>query len=136
MLKRSIATIALIALAGCGDEVTGPTAASLAGTWTLQSVNGLAVPATITGLGANRSDAVSGSVVLTAAATYTQTVSIVSYVSGQATPTNPSDAGSFTIIGSTIEFTSSVGGSSQTATVTGNTMSLTFQGLAVVFAKQ
>jgi hypothetical protein len=135
MSKRLLAAITLVALAACGDSPTEPTAASLAGTWTLQTVNGAAVPATVAGSGANRTDVSKGSVVLTAAGSYTQSVDLVTYTSGQPTTNTLGDAGTFSVSGSTITFTSSAGGSPQTATVNGSSMSLSFQGSTVVYVK-
>jgi hypothetical protein len=72
---------------------------------------------------------------LTAAGGYTQSVELVTYVSGQPTTNTPSDAGTFSVSGSTITFISSAGGSPQTATVSGSSMSLGFQGATVIYTR-
>ena len=133
MTHRLFAAMTLIVLAACGDS-TEPTTASLAGTWTLQSVNDATLPATVNGSGANRSDVTKGSVILVATGNYTQSVEIVTYVSGQASTMPLNDAGTFTVSGSTITFTST-GGSTQTATVSGNSMTVVAAGATAIYVR-
>jgi hypothetical protein len=136
MWKRFLAAATIVLLIACGDSPTDPTAASLAGTWTLQTVNGAAVPFTLVGSGANRTDLTKGSVALSSTGGYTQSVELVTYTSGQPATNTLADAGTFTIDGSTITFTSSNGGAAQAATVSGSSMTLAFQGTSVVYVKK
>jgi len=135
---RLLVALTLVTAAACGDS-TAPTVASVAGTWTLKTVNGAALPATISGSGTNRTDVTGGTTTMTAAGAYSQSVSLATVVSGQTTTSTLNDVGTFAVSGSTITFTSANSGSTnavQTATLKDNTFSVSFQGYALIFSSQ
>ena len=74
MNRRLFLMFALATLVACGENgVTGTTTVSLVGSWTLQSVNGGAIPATLTSATEKR-EVVSGSLVISANGSFTSTL--------------------------------------------------------------
>ena len=74
MNRRLFLMFALATLVACGENgVTGTTTVSLVGSWTLQSVNGGAIPATLTSATEKR-EVVSGSLVISANGAFTSTL--------------------------------------------------------------
>ena len=74
MKRRLFVMLAVAALVGCGENSsTGPTTVNLIGSWTLQSVNGGAIPFTQTSATEKR-EVVSGSLVISANGAFTSTL--------------------------------------------------------------
>jgi hypothetical protein len=74
MKRRLFVMFALAALAGCGENSsTGPDTVNLVGSWTLQSVNGGAIPFTQTSATEKR-EVLSGSLVISANGAFTSTL--------------------------------------------------------------
>src|SRR5512146_3171833 len=100
MMRRLIPLVALAVAVACGsDSTTQPTVASLAGTWTLQSVNGSPLPFTVTQTGTDKVELLSDVVTASANGTYTEAVQFRTTLNGQSTTDTESDAGTFTLNG-------------------------------------
>jgi hypothetical protein len=113
---------------------TGPTLTSMAGVWTLVTVNGNAVPAVVGQVGSDRVEIVSDALTLTATGTFTENGQ-VRLTTGGRTQTDPvAETGTFTIDGNTVNFVGT-GGVRRTATVNGNTMTIPVEGNAWVLRK-
>ncbi len=138
---RSVLTALLIVpvfLAGCGDG-DGPTAtSSIEGTYTLQQVNGVNLPATIYEDPDFKFEILSGSLILTQDRRYREPISFrfTDKSSAQAQTRTEEDTGSYSVTGSTITFVSAdadVGTFS--GTVGDNTISYTFEGINLVYRR-
>ena len=71
---RSLISLALVILVACGDDsTTAPTNDSVAGTWSLQSINGTGLPYVVFQIGADKVELVSDVVVAVASGAFTQT---------------------------------------------------------------
>jgi hypothetical protein len=123
--------------AGCSDS-TGP-AGSLAGTYTLQSVNGVAPPVTVAGIpGSGRTlDVIAATILLDAQGNYTSTTRYRdSYTTPQLTQYDVTIAGYWTLSGNQLALTDTQTGSTIYATVSGNSISFTDDlGLVEVYSK-
>jgi len=138
MMRRLIPLVALAVAVACGsDSTTQPTVASLAGTWTLQSVNGQPLPFTLTQTGTDKLELLSDVVTATSNGTYTEVVQFRTTINGQSTTTSDSDVGTFTVNGTAVTLSSSA-----TGNITGalsnnnNTLTLTEEGYVWLFTKQ
>ena len=133
-MRRLFTLFALVTLAACGgDTSTGPPDASAAGTWTLKSYNGKAVPYTVT-VGEDKVELLSGSLVLTPPNSYKFSLTYRYTEAGTVTTETQMSAGTYTTSGSTVTFQpSSAGDPASIGTISGNT--LTIGGDAFVFVK-
>ena len=126
---------ASVLLAGCGsDSSTGPTQASLAGTWNLSTINGSPLPFVIQA-SSPKIELLSDQIVVSANATFSQsTVARVTDGSTVST-TTIADNGTYTLNGTAAVFTFS-DGSTGTGTVSGNTFTVAEGGYSWVYKKQ
>ena len=126
-----VATLAILA-AGCSsDKSTSPGGAE-AGTYTLTSVNGQPLPFSLTSSTLNQVVIKSATVTLTPGSPSTYQATVSGSINGSPTTTLVSDAGTYTVSGSTLSFSStaflllSYGGS-----FTGNTLTVNIPGQAL-----
>lgn len=138
MLRRLIPLVALAVAVGCGsDSSTSPTFATLAGTWSLQTVNGSPLPFTISQSLNDKEELMSDIVTASSTGTYTEVLQIRETLNGQTTVTNVPDAGTFTINGSAITLSSSQSGSiTGTLSNNNNTFTAAESGYVYVFTRQ
>ena len=144
MRIRSIATVvALIAVGACGGDdkpATGP-GGTLSGTYTLQTVNGGGLPATVLQLGTYKAEILSGNITLNDNNTFTGVTTVRETTDGVADdPYTASCPGTYTRSGSTVTFTEpetdDCGGTYTATWSTGNTLNVNFGGgLTAVFKK-
>ena len=135
-MRRLIPLVALAVAVACGsDSTTQPTMASVAGTWSLQTVNGSPLPFTLTQTGTDKLELLSDVVTAEPNGTYTETVQFRTTVSGQTTTNSDTDSGTFTLNGTAVVLSSARTGST-TGALSGNTLTLSDQGYVWVFTKQ
>lgn len=135
LVVTSLQAIAIFAIAACSSSTEpGITTATVAGTYTLKTVDGLVLPAPAKdGTGAIAGAFTAGTVTLTTANTFTSTLS---YTLTNGTTGSSPNSGSYSISGSTLTFTPSGGGSAVTAAFSGgNTLTISSNGQAEVFTK-
>lgn len=136
MMRRLIPLVALAVAVACGsDSTTQPTFASLAGTWTLQSVNGSPLPFTISQSGTDKEELLSDVITASPNGTYTEVAQFRTTINGQSTVSTENDTGTFTLNGTAITVTGNLTGVNNGA-VSGNTITLTEEGFVWVFQKQ
>ena len=123
-------TAVVLAASGCGgDSSTAPQ--TLAGTYTLRTVNGTAVPATFTEAGGSLRIN-SGNIVINSGSTFSRTANYTTTVSGQSNTTNSVCTGTYTQNGNSVSFdeaTSSnpdCGGVYNGTWTNGNTLTVAF----------
>ena len=135
-MRRLVPIVLCFALA-CGSDSapTQPTTASLVGTWVLQNINGVVLPATIGQTATSKTEMVSDIVTATAAGTYTAVAQVRTTVNGQATLSSESDAGTYTVTGNVVVIHSN-DGSAINGTIVGDTFSVAAGGIAYWFKKQ
>ncbi|HEV2147322.1 MAG TPA: hypothetical protein VGR37_07950 [Longimicrobiaceae bacterium] len=136
----SVLLLVLALVAGaCSD---GPTdaRARVAGTYELQDVNGSSLPATIAVAPEGRLEITSGTMVLRADESYTETVRLrIIFNDGQTETESFIENGTYSMTGGTITFTvpPSLGeeGFSYTGEVSGRTLTYTAQGLTATYRR-
>jgi hypothetical protein len=137
-MRRFVTLALVLAVIGCGsDNSTTPTNTSVAGTWTLQTVNGSALPFTLATSPA-KLEVLSYVVVVTSNGTWTSSEQTRTTIGTQPPVTaTVTDAGTYTISGNNVALTSNTAGSAaQAGTVSGNTFTIVQSGFTFVFQKQ
>ena len=133
---RRLVPLVLCFVLGCGsDSTTQPTQASLAGTWSLQTINGSPLPFVTTQTGTSKTEIVSDIVTASATGTYTEVAQTRTTLNGQATLSTQSDAGTYTVTGNAVVIRSN-DGTSVSGTVKGDTFTVAGNGVAFEFKKQ
>ena len=111
-----------IALTACGSDntTTGITLASLAGTWSLQTVNGAALPFTISTANGMTVQLLSDTVTVAANGAFTSSEAVKTTVNGQSTTTTLPSTGTISLSG-TLVSVAFTGSGSGTGTLTSAT---------------
>jgi hypothetical protein len=130
---RYLAAAALVLAVAC-DSSTSPEA-TIVGTWNLSTMNGSPLPFTVFGSGANKVEITAGVITFAQGGTYSSTMTTRSTMNGVATNSTDSETGNYTITGATVSITDP-GEPTQTATMSGNTLTTTVEGFTFVFIKQ
>jgi hypothetical protein len=138
MLRRLIPLVALAVAVACGsDSTTEPTTATLAGTWSLQSVYGNPLPVTLSQTSNDKLELLSDVVTASANGTYSESLQFRETLNGVATTSTSTDAGTFSLNGTAVTLSSNQLGNSFGALSDNNrTLTLTEQGFVWVFVKQ
>jgi hypothetical protein len=126
----------LIVAISCSDSTTAPTFASVAGTWSLQTINGTPLPFTTSQSATDRTEILSDIVNATSSGTFTETTTFRFTQNGSVSTQTSVDNGTFSLNGTAVTFTFNSDGSTDTGSLNGNTMTVTQTGFALVFRKQ
>ena len=134
LLALAMVLTTTLTAVGCSDS-TSP-ANSLAGTYSLRTVNGAQLPVTIISSPGYTSEVLAGSIVLDTQGNYTGTIRYRDTYSGQQ-PTQYDDTilGYWTLSGSQLTLTDSQTGDQYLATVSGGTITLNGSGYSEVYSK-
>jgi hypothetical protein len=136
MLKL-VALLAFATLASCGPDAAAPTTPvpqSIAGVWTLQTVNGAPLPFTITQVGANKTEAVSDQLTVTATR-FTEVTQLRTTINGQVTLGSETDTGTYVVSGSNVTFRFDSDGSAGVGTIGIATLTIVQAGITLVYAR-
>jgi hypothetical protein len=137
MRRRCFLLLAATVVVGCGsDSSTGPSQASIVGTWELKTINGTALPFVVAQVGTNKVELLSDVFTINAGGSFTQTTTVRSTVNGQASTSSEADAGSYTLNGTAVTLKFNSDGSTGTASWSGNTMTTTDGGFALVYTRR
>lgn len=136
-MRRLLSLTLAFAILACGgdDSTSVPTNASVAGTWTLQTVNSSPLPFTLATTPA-KIELLSNVVTVSSNGTYSSSLTTRTTVSGQATTATSTAAGTYTLSGNAVAIRSNDGTTVQAGTVSGNTLTLAQTGLVFVYQKQ
>ena len=123
----------LLPLAACEDDATGPVDDAL-GTYTLQTIAGNALPATVFEIGPDRLEVTAGQVALNANNAFTTSLTFRETEGGVVTTNTETASGTFVRNG-TVILLRGTDGSEVLGTIGENTLTLTAFGQAFVFRK-
>jgi hypothetical protein len=133
-MRRLIASLALFAFTACSKDPASPST-SVVGAYTLQTVNGSGLPFVVQAAGP-RIEVVSETLVLNAAGAFDAATVLRTTNGTTVTTTTDNEAGTYSIAGTTATFRDSGGAVEATGTIGGGKLTLTQEGLALVFVKQ
>lgn len=123
-MRRFLGSALLATLVACGGDSTGPK--SVAGNYTLRTVNGASVPAVVYQDAQEKDEITAGNINLSSSNTWTGllTVRATDVASGQTLTFNSPANGTFTTSGGSITLTDAADGSQLTGSVGGGTLSI------------
>jgi hypothetical protein len=134
-MRRLVLALSAASLLACGDS-SGPDFSSAVGTWSLVTVNGSPLPYTVFLVQPSyRFEILSDVFVAAENGTYTETATTRETESGTVTTTTETFTGTWSQTNNTVTITDSDGVVS-TATISGNTITLSEPGLVAVFQRQ
>ena len=140
-LVRALPTVLLLTatLIGCGGEDSTAPKASHVGTYRLSTVGGSPLPVTID-VGTERVVVQSGRITLNANGSFAQETTVQLTIGGFLPVVQTVEcAGSYQLSGSTITLTGQSGdyceGGSETGSLSGNTLTVTLEGVSAVFIR-
>lgn len=135
-LLLSLAVLLAVVLSACGgNDSTGPGSVSIAGTYTLRTINGGNLPFTVFQSGTDKVEVISGDVVLTDGGTYTTQTTVRTTMDGTVTTDSETDAGTYTRSGTVLTLRSGADGTTVTGTVSGGAITVVFEGFSAVYRK-
>lgn len=131
---RRVAVAALVLLvAACGKDANDPID-TVAGTYTLRSVNGQSLPAVVYDDGSYKLEVTAASYVLAASGSFTNSISIRETENGVVTPSTEVDTGTYAVNGTTITLTDAEG-DVISGTLSGDTLTFSSDGITAVSRK-
>ena len=130
-MRRIAMAVALACVCGCGGDTAGPSTGAELGSYSLVSLDGRAVPTSITDAG-HQIEVLSGALVLSTGQKLRLTTT--ARPSPGATPVSNEVTGTYSLKGNTFTFTYSNGGRN-TGTLSGNTIQMLNEGVAWLFRK-
>lgn len=135
-MRRLLTALSLLALVtACGgDSSTDPISASVAGTYTLRTVNGSPMPYTVQQSGPFKYEITDDAYTLSDGGAWTEVWRDRTTSNGVVTTSENTDAGTYTRNGTAITLTSPNSGA-VSGSVNGGTLSLSAEGFALVFVK-
>lgn len=134
--RRAIAAVAFLAFVACGDDsATEPTNQSVAGTWTLRTVNGSNLPYTLQQFGNDRVELLNETINVAASGTFTQQGTLRFTAGGIVTTEPYTDAGTYTLNGSTATFSFNSDGSTGVAAIGDDVLSVAYSGQTFVYRR-
>ena len=134
-MRRLITALALAAVAACGgDNATNPASGSIAGTYTLRTVNGSQLPFTVQS-GTNSVTLTGDVITIADGGSWSETFAYTQTINGTTTNQTGTDGGSWSRAGTSVSLDSDGGYNAYTGTFTGNSLNLTDGTLTQVFTK-
>jgi hypothetical protein len=138
-MRRTIsAALLVLSFLGCGgsDGPSAPAAASIVGTYNLQSVNGVKLPATLIETTAEKIVVTDDEVTLSADLTYSEIGHAQVTASNGAAATLPEgDTGTYTNANGAVVLSSTIGNGSTNATISGSSLTIVAQGATLVYSR-
>lgn len=131
--KMAVIGVLGLAAAACGgDGINEP--ASIAGTYNLQTIDGKSPPVVVLDEPGLKLEVMSGNFILAANGSFSTTVVLRITEDNQVSTESESFTGTYTVTGSTVNFTYS-DGETDSATLAGDTLTFSEGGSTVVFRK-
>jgi len=138
MRRLAFALLAAVSIAACGgsDGATAPAGAPVAGTYLLQSMDGVAMPAVYFVADDYRFDVTGGSFALNADLTYRVALDMryVGVAGVSDAPAQEFEHGTYTVSGSVVTLSSDAGGT-MSATLSNSVLTMRMDGLSFVYRK-
>lgn len=133
-MRKLFAVLALALAAACGSDSATNVQASIAGTYSLRTINGTPMPFILAQTGANKTEVTDDAITLNNGGTWTESGHYRTTTNGVATTSSVVDAGTYTLNGTAITLTSANTGVAS-GTVSGSTLTVVDQGLSAVYSK-
>ena len=133
MVHRIFMPFLVLVLVACGDGVIGPE--DIAGTYTLQSVNGHTLP-WVMQVGTTQSmELTEGSITINQNMTCSRSLKLTETDGGTVTTVTNTDGGTYTLVNGAITFTWDSDGSTDSGSIGGSQLTITVDGDVLIFRK-
>ena len=133
-MRRGLVGLIVAFSAAClGEGLTG--SSTITGDYTLRTINGSPLPYTISGSGANRTEIVGEVITLYQGGTYARSRDWRIVVNGQMTSESSAEAGSYTLLGTSVTLVNGANGQTTLASINASTMTIVKAGMTAVFTK-
>jgi hypothetical protein len=119
---------------GCFDDYS-TSVGTVTGTYTLRTINGSALPQTITVNATTQKEVIDDMITLFSGGTYSRTQHANTTVSGQTTSETNTESGGYLLLGTSVTLNPSPAGRSTVTTIEGRTMTLVESGITWTFMK-
>lgn len=135
-MRRLSACLALLVLVACGggDSATNPNSDSLAGVYSLQTINGTPLPFTVQS-GATVGQIVSDVITMADGGTWSEAFAVQITATGSTTHQTGANGGTWVRVGSGVSLISDGGGVAWTGSFTGSALELTDGDFAYRFVR-
>jgi hypothetical protein len=134
MVRRVFLAFLVLGLVACGDDVMGPE--DIAGTYTLQSIDGHTLPWVILQVGNTYSIKVTaGSITINQNMTCSRSITATLTDGGTVTTVTDTDVGTYTFVNGAIMLTWASDGSTDSGSIVGSQFTLTTDGDVLIFRK-
>ena len=130
-MKRVMIALAFVSLVACSGDMTG--SSTVTGSYVLQNINGQALPYTISGSGANKTEVLDDEYTFHEGGTYSRTAHSRVTVGGVASNTTLDDAGNYGLQATAVFLTSSRGNGDKVAQINGNTITNALEGIKIKY---
>jgi hypothetical protein len=133
-IPRGTIAVAIFAVAACGGAADTTAPSSIAGTYSLQTVNGQIPPVVLVQDASYKLEILSGSYTINTDNTYSAVASFRETDNGVVTPSTESETGTYSLHGSSITFTDS-DGFEVDANISGGRLTISAPGLTVLYSQ-
>lgn len=133
MGKRLLLSIVILVVTSCDNGVTGIT--TVVGNWTLRTVNGSALPYTITSSGGNKTEIIDDTIILYEGFTFAETIHTRVTQNGQVSTVTTGETGSYSLFGTSVTLTGNSGALARRGLIDGNTMTIVENGVVSAYKK-
>jgi len=128
MVRRVFLAFLVLGLVACGDDVLGPE--DIAGTYTLQSINGQSLPWAEAGV-----EVTAGSITLNQSMTCSRSITATMTDGGTVVTITDTDVCTHTFVNGVIAFTWDSDGSTQSGSIVGSQLTINLDGDVLIFRK-
>lgn len=134
-MRRLLLICAIVGGIACGDS-TSPGMAAVAGTWSLQSVNGSPLPYTISQGSLSTTQIASGTLVVSRSGTFTDTTTVATTANGEQSTSAEADSGSYSLNGAVVSFAFVTDGLTGTGLLNGDSVTVALSGYSLLYTKK
>lgn len=132
-MRKSYLVSLVALLVGCSSGVTGIT--TVTGDWKLRTINDSALPYTVSGSGANKTEIVDDVISFFEGLTYSETIHTRVTVNGTESVITTNESGNYNLFGTSVTLTRNSGALARRGLIEGNTMTIVENGLVQDYKK-
>lgn len=133
--RTALSVIAVTLITACGGDSTAPKT-TVAGTWSLQSINGASLPASFPPSNGSTITVTASTLNMVANGTYNEVISLRIVTGAATTTTTVSEVGTWTENNGSVFFSDQTDKTTYQGSVTGNTLTEIVDGFTQVYARQ
>lgn len=134
-LMTVLAAAIVLPLTACGDRDPTEPAAAVSGRYPLRTINGQNLPFTVQRVGNDSAEVIHGSITFRADSTFSDSVTFRFTIDDEVTIDEDAITGTYRLSGTAVTLTPADGSNAYTLSVSGTTLTQTFDQFALVYRK-